>query len=317
MKRFAVIGVGGYIAGRHLRAIQDTGNHCIAALDKHDSVGIIDSYFPDAKFFTEFERFDRHLEKERHHFGHSVDYVTICSPNYLHDAHIRFALRLGANAICEKPLVLNPWNVDALMDLEKESLGAVRVILQLRLHKAIQAIKEKYQSEGFTQKHEIELTYIAPRGQWYHASWKGRPEQSGGLASNIGVHFFDMLSWLFGSAKRNEVNVSSPSKMAGVLELEHANVRWFLSVDRDDLPAAYNGEKPKTFRAIKIDGEEVEFSGGFADLHTDSYRDILGGGGFSMLDARPAIEMVSQIRNAAPLGITDDCHPILHSIDLN
>ena len=316
MKNFAVIGVGGYIAPRHLRAIKDTGNICVATLDKNDSVGIIDSYFPDADFFTEFERFDRHLDKLRRVGEKSVDYVSICSPNYLHDAHIRFALRIGANAICEKPLVLNPWNVDALESMEKESGRRVSVILQLRLHEVIKALREKILSAPAGKKHEVELSYIAPRGHWYQVSWKGDEHKSGGVATNIGVHFFDMLSWIFGDVRRNEVNLATLTKAAGVLELDRANVRWFLSLDCNDMPNEYKGQDPKTFRAITVDGEKIEFSGGFTDLHTVSYQEILAGRSFSMQDAKKAIDITSTIRNAKPIGLTDDCHPILHSINL-
>ncbi len=314
MKNFAIIGVGGYIAPRHLRAIKETGNKCVAALDKHDSVGIIDSCFPEADFFTEFERFDRHIDKRHRDKGQKIDYVSICSPNYLHDAHIRFAMRIGANAICEKPIVLNPWNLDALEELARESGGEVNVILQLRLHEAIKTLREKILSGDPDKKHDIQLTYIAPRGHWYQASWKGDIQKSGGVATNIGVHFFDMLTWIFGSARQNTVNIATPIKTGGVLELQRANVRWFLSLDSNDLPAEFGGEKPKTFRSITVDGEEIEFSGGFTDLHTTSYKEILAGRGFCMEDTRQAIEIVSQIRTAEPVGLKGDYHPILKEI---
>ncbi len=317
MKNFAIIGVGGFIAPRHLRAIKETGNKCVAALDKHDSVGIIDSFFPDADFFTEFERFDRHIDKLQRDKGQKIDYVSICSPNYLHDSHIRFALRIGADAICEKPIVLNPWNLDALEKLAGEYGRTVNVILQLRLHSAIKALREKILSAPADKKYDIQLTYIAPRGHWYLTSWKGDVQKSGGVATNIGVHFFDMLTWIFGGVTANTVNISTPTKMAGILELEHANVRWFLSLDKNDLPSDDSGGKPQTFRSITVDGEEIEFSGGFTDLHTTSYEEILAGRGFSMEDTRQAIEIVSTVRTAEPIGLTGDYHPILKNIKID
>ena len=316
MKKFAIIGVGGYIAPRHLQAIRDTGNQCIVALDKNDSVGIIDSFFPDAAFFTEFERFDRFVDKRHRDNGEKIDYVSICSPNYLHDAHIRFALRVGANAICEKPIVLNPWNLDALKVIAGEYGGVVNVILQLRLHEAIKKLREKILAGPADKKYDIELTYITPRGKWYLVSWKGDIQKSGGVATNIGVHFFDMLTWLFGPTRKNVVNVSTPMKMGGMLELERGNVKWFLSLDRNDLPAEYKGEKPKTFRSITIDGEEIEFSGGFTDLHTVSYQEILAGRGFTMEDTRQAIEIVSDVRHAEAVGLKGEYHPILKTLSL-
>ncbi|MBN1556398.1 MAG: Gfo/Idh/MocA family oxidoreductase [Phycisphaerae bacterium] len=314
MKKFAIIGVGGYIAPRHLQAIKDTGNECIVALDKNDSVGVIDSYFPNAAFFTEFERFDRFIDKRHRDQGDKIDYVSICSPNYLHDAHIRFALRVGANAICEKPIVLNPWNLDALEVIAGEYGGTVNVILQLRLHEAIRALREKILAGPADKRHQIELTYITPRGKWYLVSWKGDVEKSGGVATNIGVHFFDMLTWIFGSVKTNTINLASPMKMGGVLELERADVKWFLSLDRNDLPDANRGEKPKTFRSITVDGEELEFSEGFTTLHTTSYQEILAGRGFTMEDTRQAIDIVSRARTAEPIGLKGEYHPILKTI---
>ncbi|MBN1943229.1 MAG: Gfo/Idh/MocA family oxidoreductase [Phycisphaerae bacterium] len=316
MKKFAIIGVGGYIAPRHLQAIKDTGNDCVVALDKNDSVGVIDSYFPDAAFFTEFERFDRFIDKRHRDKGEKIDYVSICSPNYLHDAHIRFALRVGANAICEKPIVLNPWNLDALEAIAGEYGGTVNVILQLRLHEAIKALREEILAADAKKKHEIELTYITPRGKWYLVSWKGDEQKSGGVATNIGVHFFDMLTWIFGPAVKNTLHVSTPLKMGGLLELPRANVKWFLSLDRNDLPASYRGEKPKTFRSITVDGKEIEFSGGFTDLHTRSYQEILAGRGFDMEDTRQAIEIVSHLRHAEPIGLKGEYHPILKTINV-
>jgi UDP-N-acetyl-2-amino-2-deoxyglucuronate dehydrogenase len=298
-KNFAIIGAGGYIAPRHLKAINDTGNNIVAALDPSDSVGILDSFSHDISFFTEFERFDRHAEKlKRLGEEKRIHYVSICSPNYLHDAHIRFALRVGADAICEKPLVLNPWNVDALAEVEKETGRKIYNILQLRLHPSIIALKEKVAQSDCNHKYDIDLSYITSRGLWYFNSWKGDEHKSGGVATNIGVHFFDMLMWIFGPVQHHEVHLNTPGKIAGYLELQKANVRWFLSVDRNDLPAdAVSSGKP-TFRSIRVDGEEFEFSEGFADLHTVVYRDILSGGGFGMEDARAAINLVYELRNS-------------------
>jgi len=297
MKNFALIGAGGYIAPRHMKAIKDTGNNLIAALDKHDSVGILDSYFPNADFFTEFERFDRHLEKQKR-LGKKIDYVSVCSPNYLHDAHIRFGLRIGADVICEKPLVLNPWNVDALMEMEKESNNRVFTILQLRLHPAIIALRDKIQSSGGKNKHDIDLRYITSRGNWYHISWKGDLQKSGGIATNIGVHFFDMLIWIFGDVVENHVDQHTADTASGKLILEKATVNWFLSIDPSSLPeeAAIAGKR--TFRSLTIDGEQFEFSDGFTELHTRSYDEILAGRGFPLSATKKSIELVHSIRNA-------------------
>jgi len=311
MKKFALIGAAGYIAPRHMRAIKETSNQLVAALDKNDSVGIIDSYFPDASFFTEFERFDRYLEKQRRENGNKVDYVSICSPNYLHDAHIRFALRVGADAICEKPIVLNPWNLDGLQEIANESSRNIYTILQLRLHPSIQALKQNISRAPLDRKHEIDLTYITSRGRWYMVSWKGNVEKSGGVATNIGVHFFDMLQWIFGEVKSNIVHVDEPTKAAGFLELKNARIRWFLSLDRDDLPHQPEEGKPATYRSIMIDGEEVEFSGGFTDLHTRSYEQILAGRGFKLWETKPSIEIVSNIRRSKAIGLQGDYHPML------
>lgn len=305
MKTYALIGVGGYIACRHLQAIKETGGTLVAALDRSDSVGIIDSYFPEADFFTEFERFDRHLEKMRRK-GEAIDYVTICSPNYLHDAHVRFALRIGASAICEKPLVLNPWNVSALSEIEAETGGDIYTILQLRLHPAILALKERVEKSPPDKTFEIDLAYIAPRGRWYMVSWKGDQSKSGGIATNIGVHFFDMLAWIFGEPKKNEVHVYEATKAAGLLELERASVRWLLSIDKEDLPSGPEGAEAGPYRSISVDGEEIEFSGGFADLHTESYRRILAGDGFRTEDVMTSIEIVSAIRNAKVTGLNSN-----------
>jgi UDP-N-acetyl-2-amino-2-deoxyglucuronate dehydrogenase len=314
MSRFALVGAAGYIAPRHMKAIRETGNDLVAALDKSDSVGVIDSYFPDARFFTEFERFDRHIEKQRRENGSKIDYVSICSPNYLHDAHIRFALRIDADAICEKPVVLNPWNIEALQEIEKEQGRKVRVILQLRHHPAIMALKQKVDSETADRKYDIDLTYITSRGRWYLVSWKGDLEKSGGIATNIGIHFFDMLDWIFGPVQYNIVHMEQPTKAAGLLELKKARVRWFLSIDRDDLPAPPQNGKPATFRSIKMNGEEFEFTEGFTDLHTRSYEEILAGRGFSLQDAKPSVDIASNIRRSRPVGLQGDYHPMLKKI---
>lgn len=300
-KNFAMVGAGGYIAPRHMKAIRDTGNRLVAALDKSDSVGILDSFSPDVSFFTEFERFDRHAEKLRRLGDEDrLHYVSICSPNYLHDAHIRFALRIGADAICEKPLVLNPWNLDALAELEHETGKKIFTILQLRVHPAIIALREKIQSSLTKKKLNVDLTYMTSRGRWYFTSWKGDLEKSGGVATNIGVHFFDMLMWIFGGAKYHEVHCSDESKMSGFLELEKANVRWLLSVNKEDLPEAAKINGKSTFRSITVDGEEFEFSDGFTDLHTLVYREILAGRGFGLADARASINLVYELRNSLP-----------------
>lgn len=308
MKKFALIGAAGYVAPRHMKAIQNTGNELIAALDPNDSVGIIDSYFPNADFFTEFERFDRHVDKQRRQ-GSKIDYVSICSPNYLHDAHIRFALRSGADAICEKPLVLNPWNLDGLEEIEAEAESRVFNILQLRLHPALIELKKQIGKKD--KKHEIDLTYITSRGNWYFTSWKGDIAKSGGIASNIGIHFFDMLIWIFGKIQDNIVHVIEPHKAAGYLELENARVRWFLSVDENSLPEAVKAAGQRTYRSITVDGEEIEFSGGFTDLHTQSYQGIINGNGFGLKEARPSIEAVHNIRNASSNLQKGEKHPFI------
>ena len=313
MKTFGIIGVGGYIAPRHLQAIKETGNALLASLDKHDSVGILDRYFPRSKFFTEFERFDRHLEKIKHQ-GCGVDYVTICSPNYLHDSHCRFALRIGADAICEKPLVLNPWNVDALAEIEKDTGRRINCILQLRLHPALIALKEKISNDASGKNHDIDLTYITSRGPWYDVSWKGDISKSGGVANNIGIHFFDMLTWIFGAVTKSTIHFSQPNKIAGCLALENGTVRWFLSIDREDLPQAPERGKPATYRSITVDGKEIEFSGGFTDLHTQSYQQILAGNGFGLSEVRTAVKIVSDIRAATPVGLVGEYHPFLNKI---
>jgi len=296
MKNFALIGAGGYVAPRHMKAIKDTGNNLIAALDKHDSVGVLDNYFPEADFFIEFERFDRHIEKLKRQGVHT-DYVTVCSPNYLHDAHIRFGLRVGADVICEKPLVLNPWNVDALAEIEKETGKKIFTILQLRLHPAIIALREKVQNGPPGKKYDINLKYITSRGHWYHISWKGDIQKSGGIATNIGIHFFDMLLWIFGDVKTNEVKEHSNNSASGKLQLEKANVNWFLSIDANTLPPEAKQAGKKTFRSLTIDGEEFEFSDGFTELHTRSYEEILRGNGFPLAETKKSIELVHSIRN--------------------
>ena len=312
MKNFALIGVAGYIAPRHMQAIKATGNNLVAALDPNDSVGIIDSHFPDADFFTEFERFDRHIDKmRRSNNGKSIDYVSICSPNYLHDSHMRFALRSGADAICEKPLVLNPWNIDGLLDIERDSGHKVNTILQLRVHPSIMALRQKIQSQKRDTKHEVDLAYITSRGRWYLRSWKGDLKKSGGIATNIGVHFFDMLHFIFGPLQDNVVHHSSETKAAGYLEYEQARVRWFLSVNVEDIPDATRATGQRTYRSITVDGEEVEFSGGFTDLHIRSYEEILAGRGYGLEENRTAITTVAAIRNAKIAPLQGDYHPLL------
>lgn len=312
MKTFALIGAAGYVAPRHMRAIKETSNSLVAALDPNDSVGVIDSYFPDADFFTEFERFDRYIDKlRRSKSDGEIDYVSICSPNYLHDSHVRFALRSGSSAICEKPLVLNPWNIDGLKDIERDSGGTVSTILQLRVHPTITALREKVTRESNGTKHDVDLTYVTSRGHWYLQSWKGEEKKSGGIATNIGVHFFDMLHFVFGELQQNEVHFSSPTKAGGYLEYAHARVRWFLSIDADDVPAKKLAEGNRTHRSITCDDELVEFSGGFVDLHTRSYEEILAGNGFGLEENRVAIETVADIRSATPKGLRGDYHPFL------
>ena len=309
-KNFGLIGVAGYIAERHLRAIRDTGNILLASLDKFDSVGKIDSYFPNSDFFVEFERFDRHFDKLKR-TGVHIDYVSICSPNYLHDSHIRFALRHKADAICEKPIVLNPWNIDALQEIEKETGKKIYNILQLRHHPRIIELREKILSMPAGKKHDIDLTYITSRGHWYDVSWKGDINKSGGIATNIGVHFFDMLGWIFGKVQSNTVHLLEKNKAAGLLELENARVRWFLSIDYEDVPQAEKEKGKRTFRSIRVDGGEIEFSEGFTDLHTVTYRNILSGNGYGIEDARQSIETVYLIRNASTTPIKGDYHPLI------
>ena len=307
-----MIGASGYIAPRHMKAIKETGNDLIAAFDPYDGIGIMDSNFPNSSFFTEFERFDRFVDKWHRDSGNKIDYISICSPNYLHDSHIRFALKSGANAICEKPLVLNPWNIDQLKVIEKETGQKVFNILQLRLHPSIIALKEKVTKElkeNPDKIYDIDLTYLTSRGKWYFVSWKGDPNKSGGIASNIGVHFYDMLCWIFGDVKESVVHLKDVDVNAGRLRLKNANVRWFLSINYNYLPKEVKEKKQTTYRSITIDGEEIEFSSGFTDLHTRSYEEILKGNGFGLKEAYGSINTVSEIRNSNPIGLKGEYHP--------
>jgi UDP-N-acetyl-2-amino-2-deoxyglucuronate dehydrogenase len=309
-KNFGIIGVAGYIAVRHLHAIKETGNNLLASLDRFDSVGRIDNYFPESDFFVEFERFDRHFDKLKR-TGTKIDYVSICSPNYLHDSHIRFALRHQAEAICEKPIVLNPWNIDALQEIENETGHKIYTVLQLRLHPKLKELREKIRNGPKGKIYDIDLTYITSRGNWYSISWKGDIQKSGGVATNIGIHFFDMLSWIFGDTKKNIVHLSEPHKAAGYLELENARVRWFLSLDYDDIPDFVKATGQRTFRSITVEGEKIEFSEGFADLHTLTYKEILSGRGFGLKEVRQSVEIAYTIRNSKPVGLKGNYHPIL------
>jgi len=311
---FALIGAAGFIAPRHMQAIHDTGNNLLAAVDPHDCVGRLDSYFPDARFFTEIERFDRFLEKRRRGPEEErVQYVSICTPNYLHDAHVRLALRVKAHAICEKPLVISPWNLDALQDLEAEYGCRVYNVLQLRLIPTLQELKRVVDADRSDHRADICLTYVTRRGKWYDVSWKGNPEKSGGVSMNIGVHFFDLLGWLFGEPEHWEVHLRTPRKMAGVLELERARVRWFLSVDEDDLPESVRQAGKFAYRSMTLDGQEIEFSDGFTDLHTRVYREILAGRGAGLEDARPAIELVFALNNCDTVAHPECYHPFLET----
>jgi UDP-N-acetyl-2-amino-2-deoxyglucuronate dehydrogenase len=326
MRNFALTGLAGYIAPRHLKAIKDTGNMLVSACDPHDSVGILDQYFPEASYFKEYERFDRQLEKLRRGPEEDrVHYVSICSPNHLHDAHIRQALRVGADAICEKPIVLNPWNLDALAELEEDYGQKIWTVLQLRVHPAILALKAEIEidrdvktalngSDGTEKRHEVELTYITTRGLWYDYSWKGQVEKSGGIATNIGVHFFDLLLWLFGYVCHSELHVAESRRMCGYLELKDANVRWCLSLEREDLPAEARNSGMSTYRSIKIDEKELEFTGGFTDLHTEIYKEVIAGRGFGLQDAYASIQLVHNLRHTVPHRATESklMHPILN-----
>lgn len=312
MKNFAVTGVGGYIAPRHLRAIRDTGNRLVAAVDPKDSVGVLDQFSFDVRFFTEVERFDRHLEKLRRGAeGDRVHYLTVCSPNYLHDAHCRLGLRVGADVICEKPLVINPWNLDLLRELEAETGRRIYTVLQLRTHAKLIALRERLRAERPGKAHDVVLTYVTARGAWYDVSWKGSIEKSGGIPTNIGIHFFDLLVWLFGDVESQEVHLKQPRRMAGAIALERARVRWFLSVDARDLPFSPEPGGRATFRSITVDGEEVEFSEGFSDLHTVVYREVLAGRGFGLDDVRPSIDLAHRMRTQEPVSPGPDAHPRL------
>ncbi|MDE0471061.1 MAG: Gfo/Idh/MocA family oxidoreductase [Ekhidna sp.] len=310
MRNFTLIGAAGYIAPRHMKAIKETDNELIAALDNFDSVGIIDSYFPNADFFVEFERFDRHIEKLKYEKGVHVDYTSVCTPNYLHDAHIRMALRRGSDAICEKPLVLNPWNIDKLANVEKETNKKIWNVLQLRMHPSIIKLKRKIANGPQDKIYDIDLTYLTSRGHWYYTSWKGDISKSGGIATNIGVHFYDMLSWVFGSVKENTVHIHTHDRASGYLEFEKARVRWFLSINFDLIPENIKNQGQRTYRSITIENEELEFSGGFEDLHTKSYEEILNGNGFGIQETRQAIEIVCDIRHANPVGLKGEYHPM-------
>ena len=318
---FALIGAAGYVAPRHMKAIRDTENRLVCALDPYDGVGIIDNYFPQADFFIEPERFDRHLDKLRRIAistidvdNKKVDFVSICSPNYMHDSHIRLALRNDAHAICEKPIVLNPWNLDALKEIERETGKKVYTILQLRLHPSIIALREKVQQGSWDKVYDLDLTYITSRGNWYNRSWKGDVTKSGGIATNIGVHFFDMLTWVFGDMKENIVHILNENKAGGLLKLEHANIRWFLSIDYKDIPEDVRKTGKRTYRSLLMGDQEIEFSDGFTDLHTEMYREIVAGRGFGLIDAKQSINIVCYIRNNKPVGLKGDYHPILKMI---
>ena len=310
MKKFGLIGAAGFIAPRHMKAIKDTGNEIIAALDKFDSVGILDSYFPNADFFTEFERFDRHVQKLKLS-GNPLDFVSVCSPNYLHDSHIRFGLRNNADVICEKPLVLNPWNIDSLLNVEKETGKNIFNIFQLRLHPSIIALKNQIDNGPKDKVYDVDLAYITSRGNWYYTSWKGDEQKSGGIATNIGVHFYDMLSWIFGDLKSSIVHLHKHDRAAGYLEFSRAKVRWFLSINFDTIPEEVKRQGKRTFRLMTVDGNSFEFSDGFTELHTNSYSNILNGTGFRLEEARAAIEIVHSIRNSVPIGAKGDYHPFV------
>ena len=312
-KNFGIIGVAGYIAVRHLNAIKETGNNLLASLDKFDSVGRIDNFFPESDFFVEFERFDRHFDKLKRN-GTKIDYVSICSPNYLHDSHIRFALRHQAEAICEKPIVLNPWNIDALQEIENETGYKINTILQLRLHPKLKELYDMIKNGPKGKIYDVDMSYITSRGNWYSISWKGDIQKSGGVATNIGIHFFDMLSWIFGDIKKNIVHHSEAHKAGGYLELEKARVRWFLSVDYKDIPDSVKESGQRTFRSITVNGEEIEFSKGFTDLHTLSYMEIIAGRGFGLKEARQSVETAYTIRNSTPVGLRGDYHPGLKNL---
>jgi UDP-N-acetyl-2-amino-2-deoxyglucuronate dehydrogenase len=312
MKRFALIGAAGYIAERHMKAIKETGNELVCASDRFDVMGKMDSYFPDAEFFIEHENLDKYMDDLRMK-GTPIEYVSICTPNYMHPSHIRFALRNGADAICEKPMVIYPEDIHIIKDIEAETGKKVFTILQLRYHPEIIALKKKIDA-SFNSGYDINLSYITTRGKWYLKSWKGDPQKSGGIATNIGIHLFDMLTWIFGNVKENVVHVYNQNKAAGFLQLEKARVRWFLSLDYSDLPKHALEKNSRTFRSINVDGEEVEFSGGFNDLHTVTYQNILNGIGFGIDDVRESIELTDNVRNAIPVGIKGEYHPFLRNL---
>lgn len=317
MKKFALIGAAGYIAPRHMQAIKKTGNELVAALDPYDGIGIMDSFFPNAYFFTEFERFDRFVDKYLRDTGRKIDYMSICSPNYLHDSHIRFALKSGTDVICEKPLVVNPWNIDQLKLIEQETNQKVYCILQLRLHPSIIELKKKISSkllENPNKVYDIDLTYLTSRGKWFFHSWKGDDSKSGGIAANIGVHFYDMLCWIFGGVEENIVHIKKPDTYAGFLKLKNASVRWFLSVNYNYIPEKVKASGQSTYRSIAVDGNEIEFSGGFTDLHTKSYEEILKGNGFGLDEAYTSINTVSTIKNSDPIGLKGNYHPFCKKI---
>jgi len=309
MKNFAIIGVGGFVAPRHLQAIKDTGNNLVAAYDISDSVGIIDSFFPNADFFTEQELFDRHCTKIKN-TPEKIDIISVCTPNYLHDSHTRYALRLGCDVICEKPLVLNPWNIDALQCVEEETGHKVNNILQLRLHPSVLALKKKIDEGPQDKVYDVDLTYITSRGKWYYTSWKGDMKKSGGIATNIGIHFLDMLAYIFGNVQESIVHISSHDRLAGFIRFQKARVRYFLSINAKTLPPEVSAQGQRTFRSITIGDEAFEFSNGFTDLHTESYRKILAGQGFGLDEVRQCVQMVYDIRNAKPVGLVGEYHPL-------
>lgn len=314
MRNFAIIGVAGYVAERHVKAIKETNNNLVACLDKFDSVGFLDSFFPKTAFFTEFERFDRHIDRISN-TDKKVDFVSICTPNYLHDAHIRFALRNDADAICEKPIVLNPNNVDALVEFEQKKEKNIFTILQLRLHPEVIKLKQKIDLSSKKEKYNINLTYITSRGNWYDYSWKGNPEKSGGIATNIGIHFFDMLIWIFGDVISSKLYISEKHTVGGSLELENANVNWFLSIDEKTLPKKIREAGQRTYRSLTIGNEEFNFSNGFTNLHTESYRQILNGNGFRIIEAKKAVVATAEIRNLQISNISNDFSVFLKDIE--
>lgn len=309
MNNFVLIGASGYIAPRHMKAIKDTGNKLVAALDPCDSVGVIDSFFPDADFFTEFERFDRHIDKLRR-IHKKIDFVTVCSPNYLHDAHIRFGLRNEANVICEKPIVLNPWNVEALKLAEKEFDKKIYSILQLRLHPNVITLKNEVENSPSDKTFDVDLTYLTSRGNWYYTSWKGQHDKSGGIATNIGIHFFDLLTWIFGDVQENIVHIHSHDRASGYLQLKKARIRWFLGINPNLLPKNIREKGERSYRSLFINNEEFDLNGGFTELHTQSYKEIIRGNGFRISETEKSISLVHEIRNQKPVGLKGEYHPL-------